>query len=82
MADKNTQTPQKAENRQTATGTPNNKTVAESTYTIQEFAAAPNVLGAKNTDIVTAALKLAGKETYTVSEAKEIVKKFKEKEVK
>ena len=51
------------------------------TYTVEEFAAAPESLGA-NADIVTAALLSAGKESYTVSEAKDIVKKFKDKEVK
>lgn len=53
----------------------------EATYTVEEFAAAPESLGA-NADIVNAALLSAGKKSYTVSEAKDIVKKFKDKEVK
>ena len=53
----------------------------EPTYTVEEFASAPETLGA-NADIVTAALLSVGKESYTVSEAKDIVKKFKDKEVK
>lgn len=53
----------------------------ESTYTVEEFAAAPGSLGA-SADIVNAALVSAGKDSYTVSEAKDIVKKFKDKEVK
>jgi predicted hydrolase (HD superfamily) len=54
---------------------------AEPTYTVEEFASAPESVGA-SADIVTAALLVDGKKSYTVSEAKEIVKKFKEKEVK
>ena len=57
---------------------PTNK---EPKYTIEEFASAPESFGA-NADIVKASLLLGGKESYTVSEAKEIIKKFKEKEVK
>lgn len=53
----------------------------EPTYTVEEFASAPESVGA-SADIVTAALLVDGKKYYTVSEAKEIVKKFKEKEVK
>lgn len=54
---------------------------AEPTYTVEEFASAPESVGA-SADIVTAALLVDGKKSYTVSEAKEIIKKFKEKEVK
>lgn len=53
---------------------------AEPTYTVEEFASAPESVGA-SADIVTAALLVDGKKSYTVSEAKEIIKKFKEKEV-
>lgn len=57
------------------------QTKKESKYTVQEFASAPESVGS-NADIVMAALLSDGKESYTISEAKEIVKKFKEKEVK
>lgn len=53
----------------------------EPTYTVSEFASAPKTLEA-SADIVVAALTVDGKENYTVTEAKELVKKFKEKEVK
>lgn len=53
----------------------------EPTYTIGEFAAAPKSVGTESSDIVIAALSLAGKDSYTVSEAEEVVKKFKKKEV-
>lgn len=59
----------------------NVKKETEPTYTISEFASAPETVEA-SADIVVAALSLDGKENYTVTEAKEIVKKFKEKEVK
>ena len=53
----------------------------EPTYTVEEFVSAPETVGA-NVDIVKAALLSGGKESYTISEANEIVKKFKSKEVK
>lgn len=53
----------------------------EPTYTIGEFAAAPTSVGTENPDIVTAALTVSGKKSFTVSEAKEIIEKFKKKEV-
>jgi hypothetical protein len=53
----------------------------EPTYTIEEFASAPESVGA-NADIVEAALASSGKDKFTVNEAKEIVNKFKKKEVK
>lgn len=59
----------------------NVKKVNEPTYTVSEFASAPKTLEA-SADIVVAALTVDGKENYTVTEAKELVKKFKEKEVK
>ena len=66
-----------------ATKQDNKATVQEvSTYTVDELAKAPEAVGAKSPDIVRAALKRAGLESATVEEAKEIVKKFKNKEVK
>lgn len=53
----------------------------EPTYTIGEFASAPTSVGTENPDIVTAALTVSGKKSFTVSEAKEIIEKFKKKEV-
>lgn len=53
----------------------------EPTYTVSEFASAPETVGA-NADIIVAALTIDGKESYTVTEAKEIINKFKSKEVK
>lgn len=53
----------------------------EPTYTVGEFAAAPQSVGANSPDIVVAALSLDGKDSYTVSVATEIVKNFKKKEV-
>lgn len=52
----------------------------EPTYTIGEFASAPESVGA-SADIVKAALSVNGMKSYTVKEAKEIVEKFKKKEV-
>lgn len=58
------------------------KAVALPVYSVEEFAASPNVLGVKSPDIIRAAMKLAGKEHATVDEAKRIVTTFKNKEVK
>ena len=55
---------------------------SEPTYTVEEFAAAPKSVGTESPDIVIAALSVGGKSSYTVSEAVEIVKNFKKKEVK
>ena len=52
------------------------------TYTVKEFASAPNVLGVENSDLIIAAFKVAGKESATLEEAKDIVEKFKKKEVR
>lgn len=52
-----------------------------SLYTCDEFAANPGVLGA-NQDIIRAALRVAGKNTATIEEAKKIVKEFSERKVK
>lgn len=54
----------------------------EPTYTIAEFALAPESIKAKNADIVNAALSIRGKDSFTISEATEILKKFSNKEVK
>ncbi len=53
----------------------------ESTYTAAELAKAHKTLGASY-EIVVVALKQAGKARATVSEAKEIVERFKTREVK
>ena len=58
------------------------KVVNEPTYTVAEFTATPKVLECDSADIVKAALSQDGKELYTITEAKNIVKKFKNKEVK
>lgn len=71
------QTPKQVE---VPTPTPKKK-VVEPTYTVDEFASAPNELGNYSADIVRAALSKDGKESYTIEDAKAIVKKFSEKEV-
>ena len=58
------------------------KTTAVPTYTVGEFASAPKTLDVENPDIIIAAFKTVGKEYATVEEAKEIVAKFKKKEVR
>ena len=58
------------------------KTVSASTYTVEEFMAVPNSVGVSSPDLIKAAFKIAGKEKATVEEAKKIVEKFKNKEVK
>lgn len=60
---------------------PKKNTPPAGIYTINEFAKAPQSVGANSPDIVRAALKLAGKDSYTQAEATEIVKRFSEKEV-
>lgn len=52
------------------------------TYTVEEFASAPNSLGVSTPDIIRAAFKVAGKDKATIEEAKNIINKFKLKEVK
>lgn len=56
-------------------------TKAESTYSAAELAQAHHIFDTSYA-IVSTALKLAGKETATVAEAKGIIEKFKNKEVK
>lgn len=55
--------------------------VTESTYTVAEYVAASGRLFGCSPDIVAAALKGAGKKSYTKDEAKAIVKKFKERKI-
>ena len=52
------------------------------TYTVDEFASAPQSVGVKSPDIVRAAFKVANKDNATIEEAKKIVETFKKKEVK
>ena len=75
------QTQKSNENKQTTTQQANKKAV-EPVYTVDEFAKAPKELGEYSADIVRAALLKGGKESYTIEEAKTIVKKFSEKEVR
>lgn len=58
------------------------KVERESTYSISELAANAIVLFHTRQECVTAALKSAGKASYTVSEAKIIIEKFLKKEVR
>lgn len=53
----------------------------ESVYTAEQLAGAHDVFGVRR-EIVVVALRLAGKKEATVSEAKAIIEKFKNKEVK
>lgn len=54
---------------------------AESIYTREELANSHKVFGTYR-EIVDVALRMAGKDTATLTEAKAIVEKFKNKEVK
>lgn len=51
-------------------------------YTVEEFCKKPHVLEVKNPDLIMAAFKTAGVKSATIDDAKAIVKKFKNKEVK
>lgn len=53
----------------------------QSTYTARELAAAHKVFDTSYA-LVKTALKIAGKERATIAEAKDIIEKFKNKEVK
>ena len=53
-----------------------------SVYTAEEFASQAKKLFGTKPDIVTAAFYVAGKDKATVEEAKELVDKFRKKEVK
>lgn len=55
---------------------------AQPEYTVAEFARASEKVFGVSQDIVTAALRMAGKQAATVEEAKKIVKEFASKEVK
>lgn len=55
--------------------------IVESVYEAEELAKAHKVFNTSY-EIVATALKLAGKDKATVTEAKEIIEKFKTKEVK
>lgn len=59
---------------------PAKKPIAESVYTADELADNHKVFKTTR-DIVAVALRLAGKKTATLAEAKIIVEKFKNKEV-
>ena len=54
----------------------------ESVYTASEFAQNASLLFKTRPECVAAALKAAGMETCTLSEAKRVVEKFLKKEVK
>ncbi len=53
----------------------------ESVYTVNELAESHKVFGTYR-EIVIVALRNAGKDTYTFAEAKDIIDKFKNKEVR
>jgi hypothetical protein len=57
------------------------KAEAESTYSVVELTAAAHVLNA-TPDLVKTALKLDGKEVYTLKEAQDVVTRFGSKLVK
>lgn len=57
------------------------QTAAESVYTAEELADAHKAFGTFR-EIVVVALRQAGKKTATFTEAKVIIEKFKNKEVK
>lgn len=61
--------------------TPVVKAPAESTYTATELAENHKIFNTSY-EIVSIALRLAGKKTATFTEAKNIIEKFKNKEVK
>lgn len=52
------------------------------TYTVEEYAKTPKILGVESPDIVTAAFKVKGKKEATIDEAKKIVKEYAGKEIK
>lgn len=57
------------------------KTATESKYFVADFVANPSLFNTSSI-IVKTALEMDGKTEYTLSEAKEIINKFKNKEVK
>lgn len=60
---------------------PVKKTPVIPTYTVEEFASAPESLGVDSPDIIVAAFAFAGKDKATIEEAKKLVTTFKNKEV-
>lgn len=52
------------------------------TYTVDEFAKAPESLNVTSGDLIRAAFRKAGKDEATLDEAKKLVSDFKKKEVK
>lgn len=58
------------------------KALQESIYTCNELAANAKKVFRTRPECVTAALRAAGKEKYTVAEAKQIVEKFLKREVR
>lgn len=52
------------------------------TYSVQDFSKQAKKMFGTTPEMVTVALRTAGKETATIEEAKETVKAFMEKEVK
>lgn len=69
------------ETKATAQPKPETKKQSADLYSIDDLAKAEKKLDAHRI-VIRTALKKAGKEMYSVDEAKEIVKKFKETEVK
>lgn len=59
----------------------NSPAAEECTYPVEELVKAHKALG-ESYEIVAIALKMAGVETSTIAEAKEIIEKFKKQEVK
>lgn len=56
--------------------------VAESKYSIEELVAAAGIVFKTTPDVVKTALKLDGKDAYTVKEAEKVVAAFGGKKVK
>lgn len=79
MATKTTKTPptEEVENVSVTESAPSH----ESVYTAKELADNHKVFGTYR-EIVVVALRNAGKETYTLSEAKKIIEDFRKQEVK
>ena len=71
-----------AEEKKEVTKAKETKKAYEATYTISELANAAKSEFNTTSIVVTAALTKAGKETYTMREAKQLVERFKNKEVK
>jgi hypothetical protein len=64
-------------------GTPDTaKQAAESLYSAAELSAAARARFGVPPEVVTAAMRMAGKKSATLSDAKEIITKFSKREVK